>query len=330
MLDDLDRALVHALHIDGRAPFSRIAEVLGVSTQTVARRYRRLRTEAGLRVVGLPDPHRAGQAQWTLRLTTAPAATEHLAHALARRPDTSWVKLTSGGTEVFAVVHAPHDTEFSRALLLRDIPRKAGITAVSAHCMLHTYLGGPTAWRGRLQALTGEQQARLAPERAAQGGDASPLTQADRYLIGALSHDGRAGHAELAAATGRSQATVARRLAELRAHGALFLDVEIEPRALGAGTQALLWMSVPPAHLDAVAGVLASHHELAVVAATTGPTNLLAHALCSDPADLHRYLTRRLGALEEIRTLETAPVVHTLKAAGSLVPAARGPRAHGR
>ncbi len=36
--DDLDRGLIHALHIDGRAPFSRIAAVLGVSAQTVARR----------------------------------------------------------------------------------------------------------------------------------------------------------------------------------------------------------------------------------------------------------------------------------------------------
>ena len=40
MLDDLDRALIHALHIDGRAPFSQIAAALDVSPQTVARRYR--------------------------------------------------------------------------------------------------------------------------------------------------------------------------------------------------------------------------------------------------------------------------------------------------
>jgi DNA-binding transcriptional regulator YhcF (GntR family) len=46
MLDDLDRALIHALHIDGRAPFHRMAAALGVSPQTVARRYRRLRIEA--------------------------------------------------------------------------------------------------------------------------------------------------------------------------------------------------------------------------------------------------------------------------------------------
>ncbi|WP_240971446.1 Lrp/AsnC ligand binding domain-containing protein [Microbispora sp. CL1-1] len=70
---------------------------------------------------------------------------------------------------------------------------------------------------------------------------------------------------------------------------------------------------------------MATHDEPAVVAATTGPTNLLAHALCTGPADLHRYLTRRLGALDAIRTLETAPVLHTLKAAGHLTPVAARP-----
>ncbi|MFE2582612.1 AsnC family protein, partial [Streptomyces sp. NPDC059378] len=53
MLDDIDRGLIHALHIDGRAPFSVIADVLGVSGQTISRRYRRLCADAALRVVGL-------------------------------------------------------------------------------------------------------------------------------------------------------------------------------------------------------------------------------------------------------------------------------------
>lgn len=58
----------NALHLD-RAPFTRNGDVLGVSTQTVARRCRRLRAEASLRVVGLPDPQRTGQAEWMVRLT---------------------------------------------------------------------------------------------------------------------------------------------------------------------------------------------------------------------------------------------------------------------
>ncbi|TDD80773.1 Lrp/AsnC family transcriptional regulator [Actinomadura rubrisoli] len=318
MLDDLDRGVIHALHIDGRAPFSRIAEVLDVSTQTVARRYRRLRAEAGLRVVGLLNRHGGEETQWVVRLMCSPSTTQALAHSLARRPDTSWVKLTSGGTEVFAIVHMPDDAEPAHTMLLRDIPRRSGIVSVSAHALLHTYLGGPTTWRGITRALDARQRERLRP--SFDTADDRPPSPADQGLLDVLGQDGRAGLADLAAATGWSQATAARRLAALRAHGTIFFDVEVDSRLLGARTQALLWMSVVPAHLDRVATAMAGHEELAVVAATTGPTNLIAQALCAGHADLHRYLTRRLGALEGIRSLETAPVLRTLKRSGALDP----------
>ncbi|WP_369249278.1 Lrp/AsnC family transcriptional regulator [Streptomyces sp. R41] len=326
MLDDIDRGLVQALHIDGRAPFSRIGAVLGVSTQTAARRYRRLCAEASLRVVGLADPRHAGRTQWLVRLTAGPHTAQDLAQALARRSDTSWVRLASGGTEILAVVQTPADASDGHTLLLHDIPRTAGITAVSAHCLLYTYLGGPTAWRGRAGALSEGQRRQLEPAGGESAGT-RPLTDADHALLTALAHDGRASHADLASATGWSPATVARRLADLQSSGALFFDVDMNDTLLGATAQALLWMSVAPAHLDAVAHTLAGHDELAFVAATTGPTNLVAQALCPDPAALHDYLTRRLGALDAIRTLETAPVLRTVKAAGPLAgPAASLPR----
>ncbi|MFL6120856.1 Lrp/AsnC family transcriptional regulator [Actinophytocola sp.] len=314
MLDDIDRGLIHALHLDARAPFGRLGAVLGVSTQTVARRYQRLRAEAGLRVVGMPDPDRAGLKQWIVRLTAQPATARTLARSLARRPETSWVKLTSGGTEIVTIVHTPVDEP--SAMLLHDIPRTASVTAVSAHFLLHTYLGGPTAWRGRVTALSEEQQRSLRPPAPVVAD--VPLTPADRALVDALRHDGRLSNADLAAATGLSAATAARRLADLRARGAIFFDIEVRAALYGVTTQAFLWMAVAPADLDAVATTLATHDELAVVAATTGPTNLIAHALCPGPAALHRYLTHRLGALPAIHTLHTAPVLETLKAIGPL------------
>ena len=54
-LDEVDRQLVHALMLAPRASFRQLAGVLGVSDQTVARRYRRLAETAGLRVYGLID-----------------------------------------------------------------------------------------------------------------------------------------------------------------------------------------------------------------------------------------------------------------------------------
>ncbi|MGW1048566.1 Lrp/AsnC family transcriptional regulator [Streptomyces sp. NPDC002521] len=343
MLDALDRALIHALHLDGRAPFSRIAEVLGVSAQTVARRYRRLRAEAGLRVVGLADPDRAGRAQWLVRLTATARSAQDIAGALVRRADTSWVKLTSGGTEITAVIHAPAEDASPGSLLLHDIPRTGGITAVSAHCLLHTYLGGSANWRRSAEALDEEQQRALAYRGGAAGqecpepaGASAPESgggtdgvrtpgPADAELFTALERDGRAGQGELARATGWSPTTVARRLAELRAAGALFFDVEVDAGLFGVRTRALLWLSVRPADLEQVALALAGHDELAFVAATTGRTNLVAQALCRDPADLHRYLTRRLGSLREIDALESSPVLRTLKAASPVL--VRGPRA---
>ncbi|MCX5062146.1 MULTISPECIES: Lrp/AsnC family transcriptional regulator [unclassified Streptomyces] len=322
MLDDLDRALIHALHIDGRAPFSRIATALDVSPQTVARRYRRLRTEASLRVVGLPDPDRAGRTQWLVRLTVAAGSAQDVAQALVRRRDTSWVKLTSGGTEIVSVIHTPTDSTAGNSLLLHDIPRTVSITAVSAHCLLHTYLGGPTNWRRSTNALDERQQRVLREHEAADTSHVPvprQLCDQDGDLLLALQRDGRATHAELAGATGWSPGTVARRLADLRAGGAIFYDVEVDAGRFGANTRALLWMSTSPARLEHVATTLAGHDELAFVAATTGPANLVAQALCRDPKDLHHYLTRRLGSLDAIHTLETSPVLQNLKAASPIM-----------
>jgi len=343
-LDALDRGLIHALHLDARAPFTRIAAALDTSTQTVTRRYQRLCAEVGLRVVGLPDPHWGGRQQWILRLTAATSTAHDLALAIARRPDTSWVRLTSGGTEIVAIVHTTPDADPSVAgssaahpLLLRDIPRTSSITAVSAHYLLHTYLGGPSAWRGRTKELTDDQQRLLRPPRRAEPNPAEPnpaepnpaephsadwpvvITDADRRLLAALLRDGRASYAALGEATGWSPATAARRLGELRGGGQVFFDVELDDLWLGVTTRALLWLSVAPAHLDEVATTLAEHDELAVVAATTGRTNLLASVLCPSPEALHRYLTRRL-AFDTITGIETTPVLRTLKAAGPFRP----------
>jgi hypothetical protein len=99
-LDEIDRGLVHALQVDGRAPFGVIAAALGVSDQTIARRYRRLRSQGVLRVVGLPDSLRLGRTDWFLRLRCVPDSALPIGRALARRDDISWVMLTSAGAEI--------------------------------------------------------------------------------------------------------------------------------------------------------------------------------------------------------------------------------------
>ncbi|MET0235203.1 MAG: hypothetical protein ABW224_11235 [Kibdelosporangium sp.] len=53
---------------------------------------------------------------------------------------------------------------------------------------------------------------------------------------------------------------------------------------------------------------------------TTGPTDLTAAISCRDNADPYRYLTERVSALDAVGTLETAPVIRTVKRAGAALP----------
>ena len=70
-MDRLDRQIIQCLRYNGRAPFRRIAEVLEVSEQTVARRFRTLHSRGTLRVTVVRDPRAAGRQVWSVRPSQA-------------------------------------------------------------------------------------------------------------------------------------------------------------------------------------------------------------------------------------------------------------------
>ena len=317
-LDGLDRQLVHALQIDGRASFSRIAAALGGSDRTIARRYRRLRTSGALRVVGLPDGRQLGQVDWLVRMRCPPDAATAVAAALARREDTSWVSLTSGGTEITCITRTHARTQDGE-LLLHKLPRTPRMTAVTAHCLLRP-VAGTGGWPGRTAALSHAQIQSLRPPSTPQlPGNRVELADPDRKLLPVLATDGRAGYPTLAAATGWSETTVRRRLDELRRSDLLYFVVEIEPSLFGYTTEAILWLTVAPKWLGAVTRALAEHPEIAFAAAVTGPSNVVAFAVFPDADAMYEYLASGIGALKGVLQLETAPVVRRIKGAGTLL-----------
>jgi DNA-binding Lrp family transcriptional regulator len=331
--DGLDRRLVHALQIDARAPFSRIAEVLGVSDQTVARRYARLRSQGAVRVAGLPGRRPVDAAWWTVRLECAPGAAGELAEAVAHRPDTMWVSLLSGGAEL---AFALRDGEDENPLLER-LPHSKRVVRMVAHQHLHTFFGGPLGLVNKSGALTAEEAERLRASRAPAaepcGLPQPPVArpgrehgEAERRLIAALAHDGRATAAELARVTGWSASNVRRRVAELLASQALYFDVEYDYRLFSLAAHTAVWLSVRPSRLVAAGEALATHPEVAACIATTGPSNLFAVAVCTDITALYEYLTTRVAALPAVERMETAPVMRTVKGIVPGGPAARPPR----
>jgi DNA-binding Lrp family transcriptional regulator len=318
-VDDLDRQLAQCLGVDGRAPFSAIAEVLGVSDQTVARRYRRLRSAGALRVVGLKYPKSGGYANWFLRLRCVPGSGEAIAAALARRADTAWVQLLSGDTEVLCSLRG--DGSDGTESLLTRLPRSGRIVAVTAYSRLHMFTGGPDAL-GFMDVLPADRVAPLrvpasARPRPADAGQ--PPSDLDTALFAALALDGRTPYADIAAATAYSETTVRRRVEQLRETGVLYFDLEFDIPAFGFRSSAWLFMSVPPSHLADVGSALAKFPEIAYVTATTGPANLAACVVCRDEESLYEFLTVKVGALPGVERVETAPIIRTVKQASPIM-----------
>jgi len=82
---------------------------------------------------------------------------------------------------------------------------------------------------------------------------------------------------------------------------------------LGINANVMLWLKIEPACLDAAGRAIAAHPEIPFAGATTGTTNLAASALFRDTRDLYAYLTTRLADLPGLQSVESAPIIGTVK-----------------
>jgi DNA-binding Lrp family transcriptional regulator len=316
-ISDLDRQIAHCLAVDGRASFSQIADVIGVSDQTVARRYRRLRAEGALRVVGLRARQSMASLGWLLRIRCLPGSGPAIAEALARRPDTAWVQLLSGDTEVTVTVRG---AAAERDAVLARLPRGGRIVAVSAHRLLHVF-GKPSAGVAYMQVLRPEAVKALEyPVNPAM----LELSDLDLALFRELGVDGRMSHADLAKAVGWSESSVRRRIDQLRDTGMLMFDLEVDSPTFGFHAVTWLWISVPPSRLTAAGDMFAAFPEVAYTAAITGAFSLIVCAVCRDEEELYSFLTARVGSVPSVERMETSPIIRTLKQSSQFLPPGPG------
>lgn len=324
MLDSLDRQVLHALQNAPRVPFRRLADVLGVSEQTVARRYRALLRTGAVRVVGVVDPAAQGFAEWITRIRCRPDRVGPLADALTRREEIAYAHVASGGSEITCIVRAPLGGAPEEGLL-GQLPRHASVLDVSIDLLLHIFGGGrQIGWTGYGDLLTPGQVAALSDaDAAAPAGTPAAITADDAPLLATLAADGRASLADLATATGWSPGRVARRLAALEGAGTLDYRVDLLPEALDRPLAATLWLRVAPAHLDEVGTRVAGHDEVAFAAAISGRNNIMATVWCRDPHDLYRYLARSVADTPGIEGYEVSIRARRLKQAVSVVSRGR-------
>ncbi|MFB6782749.1 Lrp/AsnC family transcriptional regulator [Streptomyces sp. NPDC056352] len=310
VLSELDLALVNALQINPRAPWSEIARALDVDAATAARRWERLQAAGNAWVTGYGFAETATGA--LIEVDCAPGQDTTVADTVAADPHTVTVEHAAGGRDLLITVMVSDFGALSAYIVdrLGSIP---GVTSTRAHLMTRNYAEG-SVWR--LRSLTRSQQELLvASRRAAKGGQFDPLEQ-HRELLHALGENGRVSMSDLATRLGVSISTVSRRLNRLVAAGSLVFRCDLARSLSGAPVTVTFFGSTPPDLLDATARELAKIPEIRMCIGVAGPRNLIATAWVGSLMDVQSLEIRLVKSLPHFHIADRAVSLRTVKLMG--------------
>ncbi|HEX4250981.1 MAG TPA: Lrp/AsnC family transcriptional regulator [Pseudonocardia sp.] len=301
-IDELDVALLDALHVNPRASFQQLGTALGVSAVTAARRWRRLAGSRRAWVCSTPGPRLAVTAA-IFEVECVPGRTGEVGRALAGVAQVASVYLTAGSYDLVALVLAPELGTLS-ALLLDHLSNTPGIARVRSSIVTSWYsdvrwrLGAisATQWRSVRDADADAGQARAGRDRP---GEARTLhfDRDDRSLYLALQADGRARYRDLAALLDTSEQQVKRRMDALVRDGRLAFRTDFTRTEGGWPTQLALWLLVPDDRLAEVGAEIARWPDTRLCLSALGPANLFVKLQLHRLDDVRPLFDRLGGAV---------------------------------
>lgn len=138
-LDHIDRRVVAALQVEGRRPFSSIAEELGISESVVRYRVQRLEEAGILQVVGIADPLRIGfDLMAMVGVHVRPGTVREVCARLEELPETSYVATVAGRYDVLVEVVC-RDTSHFQELLTDQVHHIDGVIGTESFLILEIH-----------------------------------------------------------------------------------------------------------------------------------------------------------------------------------------------
>lgn len=317
-ISDVDRRILAALQLNGRAPWQAIARSVGVNESTAQRRYQALAVAGAARVIGVTDVLRCGLGIPVLvRISTRPGQALAVAEKFAATAETRFAAVLTGSVDVVAELVLPTDQDLSR-LLVHGLPAIDSIRSTETFTVIRTFTSAHD-WDPGI--LGSEATALLRPDPRQPFEDRvwaeppEPLDQVELAIAAVLAEDGRLPARRIAEAVGKSESTVARRMESMMRRGCLRFRTVVEPHLLGFDVEFMLWVDVEPASLERAGRLLARAPSTKYLSATTGRFNLCAQISLESIADLYPFTTDVVGRLPGVRDAETTLQVETLKRA---------------
>lgn len=131
-LDDIDKAIIRELQVDGRAAYSRLAPLVGLSEAAVRQRVNRLQTRGVIQIVAVTDPVRLGYPIMAMLGVKIGRAVDATAEKISQISSVDYTVITAGRFDVLAEVicrDSDHLLELSNEI--RDVDSVTGVEVMT-------------------------------------------------------------------------------------------------------------------------------------------------------------------------------------------------------
>jgi len=111
VLDDVDRAIIERLQVDGRAPYTRLAAAVGLSEAAVRQRVQRLLDAGIMQVVAVTNPLSVGYRRMAMIGVRTEGPSDGIAAALQAMADIDYLVVTAGSFDLMCEVVVSDDRD---------------------------------------------------------------------------------------------------------------------------------------------------------------------------------------------------------------------------
>ena len=111
ILDDVDRAIIERLQTDGRLPYTKLGNAVGLSEAAVRQRVQRMVDAGVMQIVAVTDPMQLGFARQAMIGIKCTGDTTKVAEKLATIESVDYVVLTAGSFDAIVEVVCADDDD---------------------------------------------------------------------------------------------------------------------------------------------------------------------------------------------------------------------------
>ncbi|HSL58196.1 MAG TPA: Lrp/AsnC family transcriptional regulator, partial [Acidimicrobiales bacterium] len=123
-LDEIDKAIIRELQVDGRTPYAKLGPAVGLSQAAVRQRVQRLVERHAVQVVAVTDPFVLGFGVMAMVGVETDGPARPVADALGAEPEVEYVVLTAGRYDLLVEVVCESHDDLLRLLddRIRSVP----------------------------------------------------------------------------------------------------------------------------------------------------------------------------------------------------------------